>query len=367
MNGIGFTALGNIGGVQNRPAVKNTPAAVVETPLQPQGESFQFQGGGLLQNPVPLPVEVPVEKTPTPGVDSTQAKTGTAPSNPTEFKYQGSTIQTTSTGALVQLDSGLSSVGLENEHPEFQAMAWGMDMGFLESTRSIGPKDLNFDNAAPVISGAKKFILPAPKFEGGGEPLVSPETGKPITDYEGKPIGDNGVVFYNPKDKSLEGVTGDGNGVVIMNQLSDDQAKAIMGKVDEFGGDPNKLTLGQFKEVLQFAADKAGVNDLYHSDRDFIKGKMNALESSETGIPQYGLYRRDDRDVCQVLFIEGKGEFTGTATQSQKFDDGAVILKQANKKTEGGFDYRLIQPETFKETYSNKDGSPIDLSRLPKG
>lgn len=171
------------------------------------------------------------------------------------------------------------------------------------------------------------------------------------------------MVFHNDKDDAVQAVPGDGKGVVILNQVSEEQAKALEAHLG--GRDPSALTLDELKGTLEFARKELGIGDMYHSDRDFIASKMNALESHATGVPAFGLHRRDDRDVCEAVFVEGKGEFTGTAT-THRFDEGAVILRQKDSKTDE-LSYRLIQPDICKETYSNKDGTPIDLDRLPRG
>ena len=248
----------------------------------------------------------------------------------------------------------------------------------LKDNGTITQAGMNFDEGAKVVSSAQKFIIPVPTFSenGGGEELVYPKgatdkegnsiAGNPIADWQGNPIGqpgEKGVVFFNHKDQSYQAVKADGNGVVILNQVTDEQGKKLQEKI---GGDPGKLSLAEFKGALEYAHSDLGVGDMYNSDRDFIKSKMNAMETSETGVAQYGLYRRDDRDVCDVLFVEGKGEFQGPAATPQKFEDGAVILRQPNSKAEDGFSYRLIQPDAFKETYTNKDGSEIKLSELPR-
>ncbi|MFZ9888330.1 MAG: hypothetical protein ACO3JL_12585 [Myxococcota bacterium] len=257
---------------------------------------------------------------------------------------------------------GLGMTAPRNNSLNAQLAARGAD-----APRLLSPADVDFDDAADVISNAQKFIFPVPAFAGGGEPLVFPrgheKAGEPITDWRGEPIGDKGLVFHNDKDDSTQAVRGDGQGVVILNQVSEAQAQALM---DHLGGrDPNQLSLSELKGTLEFARKDLGIGDMYNSDRSFISRQMNALESQSTGIQAFGLHRRDDRDVCNAVFMEGKGQFRGTAT-TYKFEDGAVILRQLDAKTKE-WSYRLIQPKTFQETYANKDGTPVDLDRLPRG
>ncbi len=246
----------------------------------------------------------------------------------------------------------------------------------LRETSSVGTVthgQFNFDEGSDVVSSAQKFIIPVPNFQnGGGEDLVYPAGavnkdgqdigGQPIADWEGKPIGgpgEKGLVFFNHKDQSWQAVKGDGAGVIILNQVTDLQGRELQEKI---GNDPSNLSLQGLKDSLTFAQEKLGIGDAYNSDRDFIKSKMNPLETSDTGVPQYGLYRRDDRDVCKAIYVEGSGEFQGPAATPQKFEDGAVLIRQPSGKE---MSYRLIQPDAFQETYKNKDGSAIDLDKIP--
>ena len=52
--------------------------------------------------------------------------------------------------------------------------------------------------------------------------------------------------------------------------------------------------------------------------------------------------------------MPGTGAFQGPAATPQKFENGAVILKQGEQEP------RLVQPKAFVETYTNDDGSQID-------
>ena len=247
------------------------------------------------------------------------------------------------------------------------------------STKELGTithSQFNFDKGTEVVSSAQKFIIPVPTFEGkgGGEDLVYPKdakddegnsiAGNPITDWKGEPIGgpgEKGVVFFNHKDQSYQAVKADGNGVIILNQVTDEQGKKLQ---DKIGQDPSKLSLADFKGALEYAHSDLGVGDQYNSDKSFISSKMNAMEESSTGVPHYGLHRRDDRDVCTAIHVKGKGEFQGPAASGQKFDKDCVLVRQPNSKADDGFSYRLVQPDAFAETYTNKNGSKIDFEEM---
>ncbi len=326
-------------------------------PTQPNdGTSIDFS-----KTLVATPAEVrqtpqPVETKPAPsGLETAASKSG---------------LTVSDNGGLLQL----TDVAPNNESKAPDSLD-GFLAKLVNTPPSVGTvthSQFDFDKGSEVVSGAQKFIIPVPNFEnGGGEDLVYPNGaknkegqdigGQPIADWQGKPIGgpgEKGVVFFNHKDQSWQAVKADGEGVVILNQVTEEQAAKLQEKI---GKNPAKLNLQEFKGALEFAHSDLGVGDMYNSDRSFIKSKMNPLETSDTGVPQFGLFRRDDRDVCHAVYVEGSGEFQGPAATPQKFEDGAVLIRQPNGKE---FSYRLIQPDAFQETYKNKDGSAIDLKKL---
>jgi hypothetical protein len=232
------------------------------------------------------------------------------------------------------------------------------------AARKISPADLRFDPATStsVISSSQKFIIPVPEFGGRGEPLVYPKgdkkAGKPILDYEGKPIGDRGLVFFNAKDKSPQAVAGDGQGVIIINEVTKEQADRLYQTIQSFQQDPNKLTLTQLKQVLEFAREELGLGDMYNSTRSFVKNRMTPALTGEvprvggTEIEAYGLKKRDDRDLCHAVYIPGRFVFEGPAASPQVFEDGGVIVEQGGK-------FRGVQPQIFLRTYRLQDGRQI--------
>lgn len=253
--------------------------------------------------------------------------------------------------------------------------------------------DFGADKATPVISGAQKFIIPVPAYQDGGEPLVYPsgdEAGKPIMDWQKKPIGDRGLIFYNGTDKTPQAVKGDGNGVIIINSVNQEKAKLLEAKIDAVlkrKGFPDRikteeyirnlgagrhlaeagleyldrrtvkdLTLNETKEILRYAREDLDLIDMYNSDKTFVSEKMSPVGAS-SGVAAYGLHKRDERDICHAVFVPGRGEFQGPAATPQQFENGAVILQQ-------GKDVRLIQPDIFETTYKHADGRPIKVTEL---
>lgn len=230
------------------------------------------------------------------------------------------------------------------------------------AARKVSPADLRFDpaNSTVVISSAQKFIIPVPKLNSGGEPLVYPKghekAGKPILDYEGKPVGERGLVFLNAKDQSWQAVAGDGEGVIIINEVTQEQAERLDQKVRELQQDPHQLSLSQLKQVIDYARDNLKLTDMYNSTRSFVTSKMTPVATDEArraeGVEPYGLKKRDDRDLCHAIYIPGKFTFEGPAASPQVFDNGGVIVEQEGK-------FRGVQPDIFLRTYRLQNGRQI--------
>jgi hypothetical protein len=146
-------------------------------------------------------------------------------------------------------------------------------------------------------------------------------------------------------------------------QRSDKGASGkIYDKIKQFQTDPQKLSVDQLKKVLDYTRQELGLGDMYNSTRSFIKLKMTPVVASETPraggqpIEAYGLMKRDDRDVCQAVYIPGRFVFEGPAATPQVFEDGGVIVKQ-------GAEMRGVQPEIFIRRYQLADGKPITSPR----
>lgn len=216
--------------------------------------------------------------------------------------------------------------------------------------------DFGPEASTPVVSDTLRFVIPVPAFEGGGEPLVPPEGSGPFLDWAGKPIAGRGVVFFNPDDRCYQAAQGDGNEVVIFGLISHHEARQLAAEAAKLAADPNRLTLAQFKALLQFAAEDMGQIAIYNSARASVESTMVRV-GPDTGIADYGLYRRSGQDLCDAVFVPGDGVFQGPAATPQEFTDGAVIIRQ-------GDDVRLVQTSSFEATYKHPDGQAISVSEL---
>ena len=232
--------------------------------------------------------------------------------------------------------------------------------------RTLNHTNVSFEKSTLVISSACKFVIPVIK--GGGEPLVypagailkgQPVGGQPILDWEGKPVGDTGVVFFNSKDRAYQAVADNGEGIIIINQVSQTQAEQIVRDIETYTRDPNGLTLHELKEVLDYVRNVLGLGDMYNSDRAFARKKLTRVEpgkplTDDDGeeIEAYGWYKRDDRDICKAVYIAGAGTFDGSDVTGQEFSDGIVIVTD-------GKEVRGIDPDVFVQTYRHADGTLV--------
>lgn len=191
--------------------------------------------------------------------------------------------------------------------------------------RRITPSELRFGpgESTPVVSGAQKFILPVPAGGPGG----------------------GAFVFFNAKDQSWQAAGDDGEGVIIINDVTAEQAARLDAKVRSLEPDPERLTRAQLEAALAFARDDLGLGDMYNSTRSFVASRM-------TPAAAYGPVKRDAAVPCQAVYIPVPFTFEGPALTPQVFPRGGVIVKQ-------GDEFRGVQPDSFLRTYRLADGRPL--------
>lgn len=249
-----------------------------------------------------------------------------------------------------------------SDSPSSTTTAPGPTSSVPSQPRTITRAQLRFDSATAVISSAQKFILPVPAFSGGGDPLRYPaghdKAGQPIVDFEGKAIGERGIVFFNDKDKSVQAAAGDGESVIIINEVTEEHAAKIHERVMALNHDPHRLTVEQLRQVLEFARRDLALGDMYNSTRAFVAARMTPAVAAPGRAPgregpDYGLKKRDDRDISRAIYVPGRFAFAGPAATPQVFDNGGVIVLQ-------GDELRGVQPDVFVRTYRFADGRGIE-------
>lgn len=228
----------------------------------------------------------------------------------------------------------------------------------------------DFSNATPVISAAQKFVIPVPRFSDGGEPLVipahPPEAGQRIVDWQGNPVGDYGVVFWNPTDKSWQAAPGDGSAVVIMNQVTGSEVGPLHERYASYG-DPECMSLASLKAFLGYAVSEIGVKDLYHSNRLFIAEHMTPVARGsctfESNGGTFGFLKRDARDIGAAVFVDEPFCFDMSGDGPlQRMEQGGVVVSIPNQSN--GASIHAVQPDVFVRSYRLAAGGKaiVDLS-----
>jgi hypothetical protein len=226
----------------------------------------------------------------------------------------------------------------------------------------ISKDDIDFSLARPVISAAQKFVIPVAPFD-DADPLVYPDgtekAGEPITDWQGNSVGAKGIVFFNGVDKCYQAAPSDGRSVIIINEVTAEQARDLREFVRGLGEPADRLAKSSLERVVAHAQKDLGLFDIYNSTDEFIRSKMTPVLDADDAARPVGWMKRDDRDICQAVFVKGPGRFQGPgATPQQIPPRGAFIVRQDHG---GKQDYRMVDADVMFRTYLNVDGRPLDL------
>lgn len=251
--------------------------------------------------------------------------------------------------------------------------------------------DLTFASAAWVLPSqdrtkASRFVVPIPGFkgeelryparfppdmrqqDGSPHPLAGkphPKAGQPLEDWRGQPKLDpagsvsRGVVFFNFEDAIYQGVPTSGDGILIFNRPSAEQARALESWIDERGGPAALNSVARVTALLEYALH-IGLDDRYDSDLQYSANSLVPVAETSTGIPAYGLHLRSN-DLVRAVFVRGPAKVGSVDLGA----DGGVFLLIGSDKTSGMRDIRCITSAAFALTYTRADGAPIAVTALP--
>lgn len=223
--------------------------------------------------------------------------------------------------------------------------------------------DIDFSAARPVISAAQKFIIPVAAFD-DADPLVYPggteRAGQPITDWQGNPVGGKGIVFFNATDKCYQAAPSDGRSVIIINEVTAEKARNLRDFLRQLGQPVEQLSKASLERVIAHAQEDLGLVDIYNSTDGFVRAKMTPVEAgAQYGARPWGWLKRDDRDICQAVFVKGPGRIEGPGATPQEIPPrGAFVVRQ---DVGGQPNDRMVDAEVMLRTYLNADGSRLDL------
>jgi hypothetical protein len=140
--------------------------------------------------------------------------------------------------------------------------------------------NIDFSAAKPVISAAQKFIIPVAAFD-DADPLVYPagteKAGEPITDWQGNVVGAKGIVFFNEIDKCYQAARSDGQSVIIINEVTAEQARNLQEFIRELGEPGDSLSKSSLELVVSHAQKDLGLIDIYNSTDEFVRSKMTPV------------------------------------------------------------------------------------------
>lgn len=221
----------------------------------------------------------------------------------------------------------------------------------------ITPADIDLSCAIKVISRAQKFIVPVP-CDSYSDLLIypdgAPKAGSPIIDHKGRPVGERGLVFFNAVDNCHQAVASDGCSVIIVNQVSREDAEAIESFIGRLGESIDSLSMAAVKAVLSFVATALRLNDIYNSTDSYVRERMVAVAQPRSCQGRAaGWMCRRATDILDATFITGHGEFLGPAATAQVIPpEGAVILRDNDE-------LRMIAVDVMLSTYLHSDGRPL--------
>ena len=212
----------------------------------------------------------------------------------------------------------------------------------------INETDLNFQNALSVIPAAQSFVLPIPSLNTGTGVFVS-KGGKSLT---------KDLVFLNSKDKTWQTVQSDGEGAVVINDVSPVQGKALLKKVMQLSNNaPDKLDKDKIKLFLKYT-HALGLTDVSQSSKKDVADTMHLIEVWDTGFDQLGFHKYKNKPAAQAIRFLGNVRFSDPKLSKQSYDNGCVVVREENKLS-------VVKPDVFLKNYLKPNGSPITLFDIP--
>ena len=250
---------------------------------------------------------------------------------------------------------------------------------------------IRFNPAALVLPSrdlrkALRLVVPLPAFpgedlrypvrypadmrrrDGSRHPLAAlphPKAGRPLEDWRGRPIVGpdgsvpSGVVFFNYEDATFQGVGSGGDGIVIFNRPTPEQACELQRFVAGMGGPAALDSVERVLLVLE-RAQQIGLDDRYDSTRTYAARSLTVVADTATGVPGFGLHLRASETVSAV-FVPGPARVGDLHLGAE----GGVFLLVSGNRESREREVRSVSPGAFTDTYSAGDGSRITAADLP--
>ena len=183
----------------------------------------------------------------------------------------------------------------------------------------LSPSD--FGRALKVVNRTKRFILFIPALMHGGEALVFPRN----TRRAGQPIKQGrGVVFFNGVDRAWQAAMGNGEDAIVINDITAEQADALLQKHIALRGQNTALNLDTIKKLLTFAKDELGIIDFYNKRASSIARDTQVIDPSNPFFMQV-----NKSNIHQALYVSEGFVFDGPV--QQVYPDGAVMVSDGRR------------------------------------
>lgn len=237
----------------------------------------------------------------------------------------------------------------------------------------------------------KRFIIKIPKIDD----KFLDDTSH-VLNYKNEPTGINrGILFKNGVDKTNQLVEANGNGILIINNVTKNQSVVLteLSKILEDLQDSGEKYVNAFKNLIN-ECNSIGLIDKYNSTIDYMEKNLRKDPDSNTYVRTNDAltayiakeemiiegangtsienpeFTKEYNEVSSAYYRDGLGSEVLTSMVLARFPDlkefiigqtvnaGDVLLE-----TKEG-DFRKIDREVFKETYLNMDGNKFNEETL---
>lgn len=220
--------------------------------------------------------------------------------------------------------------------------------------REIDPSKIDFSVGLACVNRTQRFVLPIPELPEGGELLVFPEgTAKEGQAIKTNPDGSTarGIVFFNGKDQAWQAVRGDGKGVIIINEVSAEEAASISLRLETLK-DENLPEIDRLKQLLSYARDSLGFIDFYNSNAESVAKNLRTVGADN---PHHYQVTKDT--VHRAVYITEA--FTVKGPVQQVYPDGGVILN------DGAHSWGIEKGVFLRNFRAIDNGFEVPVSELP--
>ena len=183
----------------------------------------------------------------------------------------------------------------------------------------LRPQD--FKHALPVVNRTRRFVVFIPQLLHGGEALVYPRN----TRRAGQAIKQGrGIVFFNGVDRAWQAAQGNGEDCIIINDVTQSQADALLTKYHALRGQNAALNLDSIKRLLAYAKDELGIIDFYNKSAHSVQRDTQVIDATNPFFMEVS-----KPDLHHALYVPDAFVFDGPV--QQVYPHGAVMVSNGKR------------------------------------